>query len=53
MEYEIILVNETIFAYGIKELKATLQGIDTAQVQAIWKNVKYNGTCENVTEKYI
>lgn len=53
MEYEIILPDETIFAKGAAELKATLKQMDTSQVVTIWKNIKGNGTCEDVTYRYI
>lgn len=52
MEYEIITKNGTFFAYGVTELKATIKGIES-EIITIWKNIKYNGTCEDVTKKYI
>ena len=51
MEYEILTKNgETFFAYGVAELKATIKDLD---VKVIWKNIKYNGTNEDVTSKYV
>ena len=51
MEYEILTKSgETFFAYGVAELKETIKELD---VRMIWKNIKYNGTNENVTDRYV
>lgn len=53
MEYEIMFKDGTVvFAYGIKELKETIKN-DKENIEHIWKNIKYNGTNEDVTKKYI
>lgn len=52
MEYEILTNSgETYFAYGVAELKATIKDMD--DIKIIWKNIKYNGTNEVVTDKYV
>lgn len=53
MEYEIKTKQETFFAYGKAELEATIANCDKGDIVKIWKNIKHNGTNEDITARYI
>ena len=53
MEYEIYTNQGTFFAYGKTELEATLATFEDGEIIKIWKNIKRDGSNQDITSRYI